>query len=139
MGGEVVFLDTNVLVYAYDRAAGAKHERARALVLGLRERRAVPVVSVQVLQELFVNLVRKGVAADEAGEVVELHLAWQVVPNDVDLFRAGLAARTRWGLSPWDAWIVAAAQRAGASELWTEDLNAGQDYGGVRARNPFDA
>lgn len=138
MSDERVFLDTNILVYAYDRSAGDKHDRAKELVLGLRRRPTVPAISVQVLQELFVNLVRKGVSAEEAGEVVGLHLAWKVVVNDVEVFRAGLEAQRRWQLSPWDAWIVAAAQRAGAGELWTEDLNADQDYGGVRTVNPFE-
>jgi predicted nucleic acid-binding protein len=137
MSDEVVFIDTNVLVYAYDRTAGEKHRKARALVLGLRGEQPLPVVSVQVLQELYVNLLRKGLSDVDASEILELHLAWKVVTNDPDLLLAGVRARERWQLSPWDAWIVAAAQRGGADVIWTEDLNNGQDYGGVRAVNPF--
>jgi len=59
------------------------------------------------------------------------------VDNSLALFRLGLAVQERWQLSLWDAMIVAAAHSCSARELLTEDLNHGQDYGGVRAVNPF--
>lgn len=137
MSDRRVFVDTNVLVYAYDRNAGDKHHEACELVLGLRNAKYLPAISVQVLQELYVNLLRKGLSNGDASDIVELHLTWHVIANDGELLLAGIRARERWQLSPWDAWIVAAAQRAGADELWTEDLNSGQDYGGVCAVNPL--
>ena len=63
--------------------------------------------------------------------------AWPVVDNTLELLKAGLDEQRRWKLSLWDALILAAARASGASELLTEDLNHGQDYGGVRAINPF--
>ena len=77
------FVDTNILMYAHDTAAGEKHERARALVEELwRDRTGV--VSTQVLQELIVNLRRKAAKPLDpaaAREVVVDYLAWKVVVN----------------------------------------------------------
>jgi len=137
MSVERVFFDTNILFYAFDRDAGPKRDIAAEAVRRGWERSIEPVISVQVLQELLHNIRMK--LRDDAGatELVADYLAWPVVPNDLGLFRAGMDAMARYRLSVWDALIVAAANRAGASELWTEDLNSGQLYGAVRAVNPF--
>jgi predicted nucleic acid-binding protein len=132
-----VFVDTNILVYAHDLDAGEKHERAKQRVTELWRSATSPTVSVQVLQELFVNLQRKGVPRDAARELVEDYLQWRVVENTGDLLLEGIAAMDRWSLTFWDALIVAAARKAGAKELWSEDLNVGQDYGGVKVVNPL--
>jgi predicted nucleic acid-binding protein len=60
-----------------------------------------------------------------------------VIDNTLELFKTGLAIQKRWRLSLWDAMILSAAQASGARELLSEDLNHGQDYGGVRVMNPF--
>jgi predicted nucleic acid-binding protein len=133
-----VFIDTNILVYAHDRDAGEKHVRARELIEGFWRDRAVPCLSVQVLQELHVNLVRKGVQSDTSAEIVKRYLSWRVLDNTRHLFQQALSVQQRWRTSFWDALIVAAAQRAGVSTLWSEDLGAGQDYGGVRVVNPLE-
>ena len=52
------FVDTNVLVYAYDQAAGSRHDRARDLVETLWNA-GRGVLSTQVLQEFYVNIQRK--------------------------------------------------------------------------------
>jgi predicted nucleic acid-binding protein len=132
-----VFVDTNILVYAHDLDAGEKHERAKRRVAELWSRPTPPALSVQVLQELFVSLQRRGVTRVAAREVVEDYLHWRVVENTGDLLLEGIAAMDRWSLSFWDALIVAAARKAGAKELWSEDLNVGQDYGGVKVVNPL--
>ena len=92
---------------------------------------------MQVLQELHTNLTRKGRSRAEANAIVRDLYGLPVVENTLELFDAALVAQERWQLSLWDAMILAAAQASGASELITEDFNAGQDYGGVVARNPF--
>jgi predicted nucleic acid-binding protein len=132
-----VFVDTNILVYAHDRAAGPKHERAREGVRSLWQRPLPPSLSVQILQELYVNLVRKGAAAKVAREVVLDYMHWSILPNDAGLLREGMIAAERWKISLWDAMIVAAAKRASAAILWTEDLSEGQDYDGVVVINPL--
>ncbi|HRR14229.1 MAG TPA: PIN domain-containing protein [Thermoanaerobaculia bacterium] len=133
------FVDTNVLVYAHDRGAGEKNARARELVERLwRERTGV--VSTQVLQELYVNVRRKAsapVSAPEARALVEDYLAWPLVVNDGATILQAVAIEERFGLSFWDALVVASAQEAGVEVLWSEDLNDGQAYGSVVVRNPF--
>ena len=134
-----VFVDTNILVYAHDLDADTRHTAARRAVADLWQTPGEAWLSVQVLQEFYVTLVRRGVAAAEATRAVEDYAGWQVVPSDVSLVLAGVRASQRWQISLWDGLIVEAARRAGASELWSEDLNAGQDYGGVVVVNPLAA
>jgi predicted nucleic acid-binding protein len=131
------FLDTNILLYAYDRDAPAKRDVALRLVeRGWSSPGDVPI-SVQVLQELHVNLVKRGVSHGDAGQVVRDFSLWPVVDNSLALLLSALDEQARWKISLWDALILAAARASGASELVTEDLNPGQDYGGVRAVDPF--
>ena len=132
-----VFIDTNILVYAHDRDAGQRHVRARKLVEAAWQAESWPHVSVQVLQELFVNLLRRGVPVAEARETVMDYAQWSVVPNTVALVETAAGEMTRWSLSFWDALIVAAARSCGASVIWSEDLADGQDYAGVRVVNPL--
>lgn len=133
------FVDTNILMYAHDAAAGAKHERAKALVEELwRERTGV--VSTQVLQELTVNLRRKaGKPLDPAAtrEVIVDYLTWQVVVNSGESILQALDLEQRYRISFWDALIVHAAEASGASVLYSEDLSNGQRYGGVEVVNPL--
>ncbi len=131
------FLDTNILVYAYDRDTPEKRSIAIMIVEQGWQELGATAVSVQVLQELYVNLERRGVPHDEAAQTIEDFRPWPVVENTQPLLHAAIAGQARWKISFWDALIVAAAHATGAQELLTEDLNHGQDYGGVRAINPF--
>jgi predicted nucleic acid-binding protein len=133
------FVDTNILMYAHDAAAGEKHERARALVEELwRDRTGV--VSTQVLQELIVNLRRKAAKPldpEAAREVVVDYMAWQVVVNTGESILHALDLEQRYRMSFWDALIVHAADVSGASVLYSEDLSSGQRYGAVTVVNPL--
>ena len=133
------FVDTNILMYAPDTAAGEKHQRAKALVEQLWETRA-GVVSTQVLQELAVNLRRKSkkpLNAKATRELVSDYLAWQVVVNGGDSILEALDLEARYQISFWDALIVQAAHVSGAEILYSEDLSDGRRYGAVRVINPF--
>ena len=143
------FVDTNILVYAHDRAAGAKHDRARRLVEELWNE-GTGVLSVQVLQELYVNVRRKSlspVSDEEARQLVEDYLTWNPIVNDGPAVLSAIALGQRHRLSFWDALVVVAASRAGASVLYTEDLNDGytedlndgQRFGELQIVNPFAA
>jgi predicted nucleic acid-binding protein len=132
-----VFLDTNILVYAHDRQAGSRHQRAAALLQGFWDRGERPALGVQVLQELYVNLVRKGLSLAQARAVVEPYFAWRVVDHTKALVRDAFTLQARWKFSYWDAAILAAAHRAGVPTLWSEDFSPGQSYGGVTAVNPL--
>ncbi|MCL4177430.1 MAG: PIN domain-containing protein [Verrucomicrobia bacterium] len=131
------FLDTNILLYAYDLDAPAKRAVALRLVEQGWTAPGDTAISVQVLQEMHVNLGKRGVSQAEATRIVRDLTSWPVVDNSLALLQAGLDEQSRWGISLWDALILAAARASGASELITEDLNHGQDYGGVRVLNPF--
>ena len=132
------FVDTNILMYAHDTAAGVKHQRAKAVVETLwRERSGV--VSTQILQELCVNLRRKAgrpVDAKATRDIVTDYLAWHVVVNGGDSILEALDLQERYRISFWDALVVQAAQASGAEILYSEDLSDGQSYGSVRVVNP---
>jgi len=132
-----VFVDTNLLYYAFTQTPDPRHALARECVRGLWETGRA-AVSVQVLQELHVNLVRKaGFTVTDSAARVQTLLAWKVVDNDKTLLKAAFDAQQRWQLSFWDSLIVAAAQRSGARELWSEDLSHGQHYGDTQVLNPL--
>ena len=132
-----VFIDTNILVYAYDVDAGARHEKAKALVAEAWRDPLTPWISVQVLQELLAALRKGGVPLRQACKIVAPHTHWRMIETDVALFRAGMEEALRWQLSHWDGLILAAARRAGVKTLLSEDFNTGQDYDGIKAVNPF--
>jgi predicted nucleic acid-binding protein len=133
------FVDTNILMYAHDTAAGEKHERAKALVEELWEARS-GVISTQVLQELAVNLRRKAknpLDSKATRDIVFDYLSWQVVVNGGDSILEALDLEARYQVSFWDALVIQAAHAAGAEILYSEDLSDGQRYGTVRVRNPL--
>ncbi len=133
------FLDTNILVYAHDLGSGRKHVLARDLVHRLWMDRS-GVLSTQVLQEFWVNVRRKArqpIALDEARDLVENYLTWEVVANTGQSIREAIVLEERYGVSFWDALILQAAAQSGAGTIYSEDFNAGQKYGTVEAVNPF--
>ncbi len=131
------FIDTNILVYAHDRRAGAKHSRARELILRMWSDSVIPNISAQVLHELFVNLLKKGATQVEASQACEYYCSWRVIENDKALFLTATQKMKRYQLSFWDSLIIAAAQKARATVLWSEDLNPGQNFDGVIVKNPL--
>jgi len=133
------FVDTNVLVYAHDTAAGSRHQRAKALIDQLWDS-GQGVVSTQILQELCFSLQRKltrPLSALEIRRIVQPYLAWEVVVNTPQAAIEALEASSRYKISYWDGLVLHAAEFAGAALLYTEDFSHGQKYGGVRAVNPF--
>lgn len=133
------FCDTNILVYSYDLSAGLKRERARALVERLWQS-GDGVVSIQVLQEVFVTLTRKAsppIPAGEAREIISDLATWRViVPSAPDVLDA-IDGMQRWQVSFWDAMLLTTANKAGAAVVWSEDLNHGQRYDGAVVQNPL--
>jgi predicted nucleic acid-binding protein len=137
--GPVTFVDTNVLVYAHDRSESRRQAVAQAL-LGALWRNRTGILSTQVLQEFYVVVTRKSdppMRRVAAREIVALYGEWPIVQLDVALILAASQLEERHGLSFWDALIVEAARRSGATLLLTEDLQSGREIGGVRIENPF--
>jgi predicted nucleic acid-binding protein len=133
------FVDTNVIVYAYDLTAGEKHSRAKKAVLDLW-RSGRGLISTQILQELHVTLTRKiphPLKIAPAKEIIEDMLTWDVVVNDGESILQAISLESQEKLSFWDALVVAAAARGGAGILLSEDLPAGRTIAGVRIVNPF--
>jgi predicted nucleic acid-binding protein len=135
---DVVFVDTNILVYAYDADAGVKRERA---VEALRQHWDADTgrLFVQVLQEFFVNVTRKlttRIARSTAREVVSAYAAWVRRPTTADtvLRATDIAELAQISLREL---IVAAAEEAGAALLLSEDLNAGRSIAGVKIVDPL--
>ncbi len=131
------FLDTNILLYAYDLDAPAKREKALRIVEEGWISPGSSSISVQILQELHVNLEKKGISKREIRALISDYSRWPVVESTLSLLHTGMAEQSRWKLSFWDSMILAAARSSGASELITEDLNHLQDYDGLRVVNPF--
>ncbi len=132
-----VFVDSNVFLYAVDEANPRKQEAARNWRAELWKSRRGRI-SFQVLGEFYVNAVRKRPAArEEARAEVRDLLAWNPVVADAALLERGWKLQDRYGLSYWDALIVAAAKVASCRYLLTEDLQAGQKLDGVEVVNPF--
>ena len=133
------FVDTNVLVYAYDRSAGPKHERAQALIEELWNSGS-GLLSTQVLQEFCVNLRRKAgqpLAADHVRRLIQDYSTWEVVVNTTESILQALDIEARYRISFWDALILQAAESSGATLVYSEDLASGQKYGSIRVVNPF--
>jgi predicted nucleic acid-binding protein len=132
-----VFVDTNVFIYALDAADLDKQRAARAWRAWLWRTRQGRV-SYQVLQEFYVRVTQKAPAAKAAArsEVRDL-LAWRPIPVNAQLLDRGFAVQDRYRLSFWDALIAAAAQIGRCRFLLTEDLQHGQDLGGVIVASPF--
>jgi predicted nucleic acid-binding protein len=137
----VTFVDTNVLVYAHDRAETRKQPIAQALLDVLWQTRS-GVLSTQVLQEFYVVATRKfdpPMRRAAAREIVGLYGEWPIVQLDVALILAASKLEERHAFSFWDALVVEAARRCGATRLLTEDLQAGRRIGGIGIENPFAA
>jgi predicted nucleic acid-binding protein len=132
-----VFFDTNVLVYAAVGTGKDEPKRRRALALIEAEDFGT---SAQVLQEFFVTVVKKASRPLSAALALEWIEQWAAFPCqaiDHQLVRIAIEQSERYGISYWDAAILAAAEALGARTVYSEDLNDGQQYGGVRVLNPF--
>jgi predicted nucleic acid-binding protein len=135
------FLDTNVLVYAFDKGTSPKKRIAQRLMNELMKEDRLRV-STQVLQELFITLTRKvsqPCSSAEALALLEDLTAWPLMLVDYAAIRAAIRLADEAKLSFWDALIVVAAARTGAAVLYTEEMNDGQEVLGVRISNPFAA
>lgn len=132
-----VFLDANILLYACSAAPAdaAKQRRAEELILSTSF-----ALSAQVLQEFIANALKKkalGITEANIDATLELASHVPVLPVTHELIISAVALRRRFKVAHWDATIIAAAQDLGCKILYSEDLNHGQEFGGVRVINPF--
>jgi predicted nucleic acid-binding protein len=133
------FVDSNVLVYADDRGAGPKRERARELIREVMSARA-GVLSLQVLQEYFAVSTKKlGISAAAARRRIQLLSRLDVVILGVEDILAAIDLHRLHGFSIWDALVIRAALNAGCRVLYSEDLQDGRRINGLKVVNPFKA
>jgi len=132
------FIDTNVLIYAHDVDAKVRHEVAKSVLSELWTHRS-GVLSMQVLQEFYVNVTRKiasPLPRDLARLIVNSYSIWCVETTPAEIAIAfRIEDESRIGF--WDALIVAAAAKSGAIRILSEDLNAQQKIAGIKIENPF--
>ena len=132
------FVDTNVLLYAVSRAEKERHKAAVAREI-LRHRDLA--LSVQVLQEFYVQATRESrrdrLRHDQAVRLIESFCRYPVLDLTLPIVRAAFVTRARRGISYWDAAILEAARASGCEAVLSEDLSDQQDYDGVRVENPF--
>lgn len=139
MNGDKVFVDTNIIVYAYDRDAGKKYQIASKLVKDLWHS-GLGVLSTQVLQEFFVTVTNKispPLDIVKATGIVKNLSKWNVIVNDVNILLAAIEIHEEHKYSFWDSMIIAAAIKGGAKALLSEDLSDNQEIEGLIIKNPF--
>ncbi len=132
------FVDTNVLIYAHDVDAKTKHEIAKTVLQELWSNRT-GVLSMQVLQEFYVNATRKiprPLSKSEARLVVSSYAVWCIDSMPADISTA-FRIEDECTIGFWDALIIASALKSGAGQILSEDLNAGQTIAGMLIVNPF--
>jgi predicted nucleic acid-binding protein len=132
------FVDTNVLIYAHDVDAEAKHEAAKRVLRELWSERT-GVLSLQVLQEFYVNVTRKiphPISKESARVVVSSYAIWCIDTKPAEISTA-FRIEDEAQIGFWDALIVAAAYQSGADRILSEDQNEGQMIAGIRIENPF--
>ncbi|HEY7338664.1 MAG TPA: PIN domain-containing protein [Bryobacteraceae bacterium] len=131
------FVDTNILIYAHDGGAGAKHKTAEGLVSRL-SREFSGALSTQILIEFYDVATRKlGRPKEQLAEIVSDFGGWTIHrPEHADVL-AAIRLHQRYKLSWWDTLVLHSAHSVGCEILWTEDFTHGQRYGSVTVRNPF--
>lgn len=135
------FLDTNILVYAYDRHDPRKQEIAQSLLIDGMENESA-ALSVQVLGEFFnvvTRQIKQPMTADEAKEAIELFSNLLIQEIDLEMVERAIDTHKIYRIAYWDALIVSAAERAGCKRIISEDLNDGQLYHSIPISNPFNS
>lgn len=131
------FFDTNVLIYADDKATPAKQRRAIDLVAEHR-RSGTGVVSMQVLQEYFVTVTRKlHVDARVARRKVELLAEFDVAAPEIADILGAIDLDRLHGFSFWDALVLRSAKQTGCRVVLSEGMQEMREIDGVRIVNPF--
>ena len=133
----MIFVDTNVFIYAKDSSDGTKQAAAQQWIEAMWKSQRGRT-SFQVLEEFYAKIVKKwpGVADQARADVRDL-LAWQPVKIDGAIMEQAWKIQDRYRFSFWDALILASAKALSCRYLLTEDLQGQQVVDGVRVVNPF--
>ncbi|MCF7915862.1 MAG: PIN domain-containing protein [Spirochaetaceae bacterium] len=131
------FIDTNVLIYANDRRDPGKQKKAIRLLSHLMKT-GEGVISTQVLQE-YANVALTKLGQREEVVLRQLHLLekMEVVRQSTSMIRRAVEIKKMYHINFWDAFIVSNAESAQCDLIYSEDLNTGQFFSGIRIENPF--
>jgi predicted nucleic acid-binding protein len=132
------FVDTNVLIYEHDVAGGARHQIANTALRKLWNERT-GVLSMQVLEEFYVNVTRKiplPLSRQVARQIVSIYAIWCMETTASEI-AAAFRIEDESQIGFWDALIVSSAAKSGANRILSEDFNAGQRIAGIVIENPF--
>jgi predicted nucleic acid-binding protein len=135
----LIFVDTNILIYAHYPEAGRKFDIATD-IFGSLWREGTGVLSTQVLQEFYRAATQKmkpAMSHQQAREVMADYSQWCSVKTDTQLLISASLLHERHKVQWWDALVIEGAMRSGARTLLSEDLQHGQRFGEVTVRNPF--
>ncbi|HWR67012.1 MAG TPA: PIN domain-containing protein [Bellilinea sp.] len=136
---EATFIDTNILVYAFDETAGKKHSIAVKIIEnGWNNKNGN--ISLQVIQEFYVTLTRKipnPVDIRTVRKIVSDLSTWRIHSPTVEDVLQAIDIQFENKLSFWDSLLIQSAIRLGCQTLISEDLSHGQVIAGVRIFNPF--
>ncbi len=135
----MIFLDTNILVYAYDLDEKLKHQIAKDILTDCWNNRS-GTLSTQVIQEFYVTLTRKlpkKLPVHEIREIIREFMSWPIYQiTSVDIVKAS-ELEEKYGYTFWDSLIITAAQNTDAAILYSEDMQDGQQLDNLRIINPF--
>jgi len=133
------FVDSNILVYAHDLSAGSKFVKAQDLIRSLWETKT-GCLSIQVMQEFYITVTQKvphPLDYSDAARIIHDLSYWRIhEPAPKDILDA-IIIQQQSSISFWDAMIVQSAVRLGCQVIWSEDLNPGQAYQGIKLIDPF--
>jgi len=131
------FLDTNIIVYANDKRDKHKQMRCVELIAHVLQTRQATVSTQVFFEYANVALSKLGQSASVVRRQIELLSTLPVIPQSATLAIRAVEIKELYGISFWDASIVAAAEAGRCSRILSEDMNAGQLYCGIRLVNPF--
>lgn len=133
------FIDTNILVYSHDISAGEKNLKAKSLLTDLWNSRK-GCLSIQVLQEFYVTVTKKVAApvnSEFAAQIISDLSCWKIHAPKVNDILNAIDIKQRFCLSFWDSLIIVSAKKLNCEIIWSEDLNSGQVFDGIKVMNPF--
>ncbi|MBK8396070.1 MAG: PIN domain-containing protein [Leptospiraceae bacterium] len=131
-----IFLDTNILVYSLDNSDKKKQKKSRSVLSDLAKSN-LGVISTQVLQEFYVVCTKKLKIEPLVARDILNSFAFETVVVTQELIHRGIDYSVLYKLSFWDALILAAAENAKCSHLWSEDFPTGQVIRNLKIENPL--
>jgi predicted nucleic acid-binding protein len=139
MKGGKIFVDTNIVIYAYDISAGDKYKKAQEVMHDLWNS-GRGIISTQVLQEFFVNAtakIKRPLDIATARAIVKDLLNWETVIVAGEVILEAVDIHREHKYSFWDSMILAAALEGGAGTLVSEDFSDELVIKGLTVHNPF--